>query len=152
MSAFTDDDGNAVRVACGADSERWASFPDGPGGAPGGLAAWMVERDTLRAVCGACPARADCMTLARTLELDGFAAGLTRRERDLLADSEQAPASRLAAAVTEAAAPPRRSLPPIMHGTTSGYAAHRRRGIPMCTACRAADRARDRARRGAVAS
>lgn len=43
-------------------------------------------------------------------------------------------------AAHEAAAPPRRSLPPIMHGTTSGYAAHRRRGIPMCTACRAADR------------
>lgn len=154
MTAFTDANGNAVPVACAVDPERWAGFPDAPAGRPGrGLAIgeWTAERDALRAVCGACPVQADCMALARSLELGGFAAGLTARERELLADADQAPARRLAAAGVEAA-PRRKPLPLIVHGTTAGYAAHKRRGIPMCSACRAADRARDRARREQVAS
>lgn len=42
----------------------------------------------------------------------------------------------------------RKGLKPIRHGSTNGYQAERRRGMPTCPACRAAWSAYYRAKRG----
>lgn len=73
-----------------------------------------------RALCEACPVRAECLAeaLATPGQQWGFRGGLTQDERRLLVRG--------------------RVLPPINHGTTGGYRAHLRRGESACDRCGAA--------------
>jgi len=84
MTTFTDAHGFPVRVRCLEDSEAFVEFPAGPAGPAGpseSRVAWEAERSRLAAICRRCLALASCRELALSVEVAGFAAGMTAAER-----------------------------------------------------------------------
>jgi hypothetical protein len=72
-----------------------------------------------RTICAGCPVADECVADGAT-DLFGIRGGLLPEERGA------------------------KPAPVIAHGTTAGYRAHYRQGVPMCEACRSAHRVADR--------
>ena len=95
-----------------------------------------------RAICADCPVIDACLTGAiDRREPHGLWGGLTPAERDRMTRRQQR--------AKRKGRPP--GLREINHGTAGGAVAHRRRGLPVCDPCHAAERAYRTGRRRAAA-
>lgn len=103
--------------------------------------------DEAKRVCARCLVRAECLAYAvsKPFEQLGVWGGMSSRERERhrgfqVGDPLPAVALRVRGASPVRSVPVKIGRPrqPIVHGTTAGYAAHRRRGEPTCDACKAA--------------
>lgn len=126
-----------------ADDRRWTAEANCRGMSPDlfvlDRGASMAEVEAARAVCAGCVVRSDCLEYAiKHREKIGIWGGTTPNERRRIIRERGLP----------------EQLPaPIQHGTISGHAMEKRRGLPTCVLCREAHAAyvrRRKAERAAI--